>query len=353
MDPVLRAAASVAVVSLALATSLPVLAQAAPRDARVSRAATAVRTAAGYVRDAATGEALIGATVYDADAGLGTATNAFGFFSYTYRADTLRLAVAYVGYGTLDTVLIGAPAGELVFGLASGEELATAVVTSSAAREAIDERVQMSQVDVPIEQIKRTPALLGETDVLKALQLLPGVSGGTEGTAGLYVRGGSPDQNLVLLDGVPIYNVSHVLGIFSVFNADAINSVSLTKGGFPARYGGRLSSVLDINMKDGHKDAWHGEGGVGLISSRLTLGGPVGDKTRVLLSGRRTYLGLIVKPFVALANIDNATKFKFDLNFYDLNAEARHELAPGHTLYASGYLGGDVFGTTISDDFEQ
>ncbi len=321
--------------SVLLATASSVLAQ-------------APRTVAGYVEDAGSGERLIGATLFDAGAGLGTTTNNFGFFSYTYRGDTLRLTAAYVGLADLDTVIVGPPLGQVVLRMQSSNELTTVQVRAKDATERIDQRVQMSQIDVPIEQIKRAPALLGETDVLKAMQYLPGVSGGSEGTAGLYVRGGSPDQNLILLDGVPVYNVSHVLGIFSVFNADAINSVNLVKGGFPARYGGRLSSVIEINMRDGHEDRWHGEGGIGIISSRLTLDGPVGKKTRVLISGRRTYADLLAKPFIAAANNRNEGEdysYKTDVavNFFDVNAKVRHELAPGHTLYLSGYLGGDVF----------
>ncbi len=315
--------------------------------------AQAPRTVSGYVEDASTGERLIGATLYDAATQLGTTTNNFGFFSYTYSADTLRLTAAYVGLADRDTILVGGPIGELVLRLQSANELATVEVRATESKERIHERVQMSSIDVPIEQIKRAPALLGETDVLKAMQYLPGVSGGSEGTAGLYVRGGSPDQNLILLDGVPVYNVSHVLGIFSVFNADAINSVNLVKGGFPARYGGRLSSVVEINMRDGHEDEWHGEGGIGLISSRLTLDGPVGKKTRVLVAGRRTYADLIAKPFIALANRENEdSNFKLALNFFDLNAKVRHELDERHTLYFSGYLGGDVFGLDDSYTYD-
>ena len=322
-----------------------VLAQAVPALAQT-------HTVRGYIRDADTGEDLIGANVLDRDAGLGATTNTYGFFSYTYAGDTLRLAASYIGYQPFDTIIYGDPLAEVLIELSTGAQLATVEVVAAEQSRRIDERVQMSKLEVPIEQIKRAPALLGETDVLKSLQLLPGVQSGSEGTAGLYVRGGSPDQNLILLDGVPVYNASHVLGIFSVFNADAINNVSLTKGGFPARYGGRLSSVLEINMKDGHKDEWHGEGGIGIISSRLTLNGPVGNKTRVLVSGRRTYLDLIAKPFVAAANRrDETLDTDFKLNFYDLNTKVRHELNDRHRLYFSGYLGGDVFGTEISETY--
>ncbi len=311
------------------------------------------KTISGYIEDGDNGERLIGANVLDRDALEGASSNSYGFFSYTYTSDTLRLRVSYIGFQAFDTVIIGKPQGELLFQLGNSVALETVEVLATEQSERIDEQVQMSKVEVPIEQIKRAPALLGETDVLKALQLLPGVQSGSEGTAGLYVRGGSPDQNLVLLDGVPVYNVSHVLGIFSVFNADAINNVTLTKGGFPARFGGRLSSVLEINMKDGHKDEWHGEGGIGIISSRLTLNGPVGKKTRVLVSGRRTYLDLLAKPFIASANNrDPDFQTKLKLNFFDLNTKIRHDLNDKHRIYASGYLGGDVFQTDFRDTYD-
>ncbi len=320
--------------------------------------AQTARTLRGYVEERGSGERLIGATLLDLDTGLGAGTNEFGYFTYTYTSDTLRLAVSYVGYGTLDTVISGAPGGEVVLGLTDGAELRTVEVRAGRT-DRIDERVQMSQVDVSAAQIKRAPALLGETDVLKTLQLLPGVSGGTEGTAGLYVRGGSPDQNLVLLDGVPVYNVSHVLGLFSVFNADAIKGVTLTKGGFPARYGGRLSSVVEVNMRDGHREEWHAEGAVGMLMSRLTVDGPVGDKTRVLISGRRTYYDLVSIPLVAIVNSrDKSQKTRLQQNFYDLNLKVRHDLDAANTLYLSAYTGGDVFGTSVrqqldSTDYEK
>ena len=168
--------------------------------------------------------------------------------------------------------------------------------------------------------------------------MLPGVSGGGEGQTGVYVRGGSPDQNLVLLDGVPVYNVSHLLGLFSVFNSDAIKNVTLTKGGFPARYGGRLSSIIDIRMKEGNLNEFHGEGSIGLISSKLTLQGPIAKgKTSFLISGRRTYADLIAKPFIET----DGEKPKF--HFYDLNAKIQHKLNDKHRLYLSAYSGADIF----------
>ena len=325
------------------------------RRARHNSNSPPQQTIRGYIEDAATGERLLGATVYDPDARLGASTNNYGFFSYSYRADTLRLSVSYVGYATLDTTLLRPPLSEIVFRLSGETALAIVEIRASDASERIAERVQMSAVDVPIEQIKRAPALLGETDVLKTLQFLPGVApAGAEGTAGLYVRGGSPDQNLILLDGVRSTTRVTCSGSSPVFNADAINSVSIVKGGFPARYGGRLSSVLEINMRDGHKDKWHGEGGIGIISSRLTLDGPAGDKTRVLVSARRTYFDLLTRPIAALSNrdLEEGERRRTKLNFYDLNLKVRHELNDRHRLYLSGYTGGDVFGI-VSREVDQ
>ncbi len=207
------------------------------------------------------------------------------------------------------------------------------------------DRVAMSTLNVGIETIKKAPVLLGETDILKTLQLMPGVSGGTEGTAGLYVRGGSPDQNLILLDGVPVYNISHVLGLFSVFNADAIQDVSLTKGGFPARYGGRLSSVLQVNMRDGPATGWSVEGGVGLISSRLTIGGPLGKQSRLLVSARRSYADALIKPYLAYRDRDSPLRDIFRANFYDLFVKYRYDINARNSVYFSGYTGQDVFRT--------
>jgi hypothetical protein len=192
------------------------------------------------------------------------------------------------------------------------------VIISAEQQEKESERAQMSTLKPQVDQIKDIPGLLGEKDVLKALQLMPGVQKGFEGSSGLYVRGGGPDQNLIILDDVIVYNASHLFGFFSLFNADALKSVELTKGGFPARYGGRLSSVLEMNMKEGNKEKWHSEGGIGLISSRLTVEGPlVKNKSSILISGRRTYADLIAYPFLK--------KNKVGYYFYDLNAKINYD----------------------------
>ena len=231
---------------------------------------------------------------------------------------------------------------QLNIDLSEGLSLDVIEVTSKKV-ERIEETSQMSKIEVPVSQIQKMPSLLGENDILKAIQLLPGVQSGSEGQSGLYVRGGSPDQNLILLDGVNVYNPTHLVGFFSVFNADAIKSVNLTKGGFPARYGGRLSSVLEIYMKDGHKSEWHGEGGIGLISSKITLEGPIKkEKTTLLFSGRRTYADLIAKPLVR-SQLEEGESANPRLFFYDLNLKLTHQFNDKHRIYFSNYLGKDVF----------
>ena len=297
-------------------------------------------TMSGYVKDAKTGEAMIGANVYAPALNLGTATNTYGFYSLTLPADSVKIGVSYIGYNTKYLSLLLNKDVEFNFALSDDTELEEIVVTAAQA-ERIEERSQMSTIEVPVQQIKQIPALLGEVDVLKALQLLPGVQSGGEGGSGLYVRGGSPDQNLILLDGVPVYNASHLFGFFSVFNADAIKNVTLTKGGYPARYGGRLSSVLEINMKEGNNETFHGEGSVGIIASRLTLEAPIKKgKTSFMVSGRRTYADVLARPFI-LAQ----TKGQGDGGYYfwDLNAKVNHIISNKDRVYVSMYGGKDRF----------
>lgn len=311
-------------------------------------------TISGYVEDAQSGEKLIAANVFDQRSGQGVVTNTYGFFSLTLASDSVELTASYIGYQSQTFPLDLKADQNLTFQLDPSVSLEVVEVTAGQS-ERIEESSQMSRIEVPVEQIKRIPALLGEVDVLKTLQLLPGVQSGGEGQTGLYVRGGSPDQNLILLDGVPIYNASHLLGIFSVFNADAIRNVTLTKGGFPARYGGRLSSVLEINMKEGNLNEFHGEGSIGLITSKLTLEAPiVKGKTSFLLSGRRTYADLIFRPILK-ASIEGEGTEDFDvkLHFYDLNAKVQHKFNDKHRLFASAYLGADVFANKITDQFDR
>ncbi len=307
-------------------------------------------TISGYIKDAASGESLIGANVFDKTSLSGTSSNTYGFYSLTLpaRADSMTIIYSYVGYAARAVNLILRQDTTINLGLQDNALLEEIVITAAEA-EKIQEVTQMSTVSVPIEQIKSMPAFLGEVDVLKTLQLLPGVQSGNEGTSGIYVRGGGPDQNLILLDGVPVYNASHLFGFFSVFNADAINNVQLIKGGFPARYGGRLSSVIDISMKEGNMNEFHGEGSLGLVAGKLTLEGPIiKDKTSFIVSGRRTWIDLLARPLIQAQNEGDGTGGYF---FYDLNAKVNHRFSNNDRLYLSAYLGDDKFFARSTDTY--
>jgi len=241
-------------------------------------------TISGYMEDGENGEKLIGGTIYDLRSKKGAVSNDYGFYSLTLPKDSVNLRVTYTGFDT--QYFIGKPTGDLSLTFQMFFNMLDEVEILGNKEEQVHLRSEMSTIDISMEKVKMLPVLMGEVDIMKTIQLMPGVQTGSEGTSGLYVRGGGPDQNLILLDGVPVYNASHLFGFFSVFNADAINSVKLIKGGFPARYGGRLSSVIDIKMKEGNMKEFHGEGSVGLISSKLTLEGPIKkDKTSFLISG--------------------------------------------------------------------
>ncbi len=312
-------------------------------------------TISGYIEDADTGEKLIAANVFEPEKAKGTTTNVYGFFSLTLPKDSVYLAISYVGYETQYFRMYLDKDVTMNFSLGVGTDLKEVVVTAEK-YERVEQKTQMSQVSVPVQQIKKLPALLGEVDVLKSLQLLPGVQSGGEGTSGLYVRGGSPDQNLILLDGVPVYNVSHLFGFFSVFNADAIKNVTLTKGGYPARFGGRLSSVLEINMKEGNMKEFKGTGSIGLISSRLTLEGPIWkERTSFIVSARRTYLDLLARPVIAIASAqaeeNEGVSFNGGYYFYDVNAKINHKFSEKDRLYASVYAGDDRFNIKVSEDY--
>lgn len=300
-------------------------------------------TISGYVREAGSQEALIGVNVYVPGTSTGTTTNTYGFYSLTLPAqDSLRLAFSFVGYEATTRTISLRKNTTLSVLLASGQALAAVDVRAGRTDEKVSESPQMSKIDVPVAQIKKIPSFLGEKDVLRVLQLMPGVQKGSEGQTGIYVRGGGPDQNLIILDDAIVYNASHLFGFFSTFNGDALKSVELTKGGFPARFGGRLSSVIELNMKDGNREKLHGEGGIGLIASRLTLEGPL-TKTKkgsFLVSGRRTYLDVLVAPLIA-AESNGETKAGY--YFYDLNAKANYDLDPKNKIYLSGYFGRDRF----------
>jgi hypothetical protein len=307
-------------------------------------------TISGYVKDSESGEELISANVFDYQSKNGTVTNTYGFFSLSLDKDSVLLEVSYIGYETRSFSLYLEKDTQLNVDLSSSIQLEEVEISAERSKR-IEEQSQMSLVEVPITQIKKIPALLGEVDVLKALQLLPGVQSGGEGQNGLYVRGGSPDQNLILLDGVPVYNASHLFGFFSVFNADAIKNVTLIKGGFPARYGGRLSSIIDISMKEGNMKSYHGAASIGLISSKLMIEGPiVKDKSSFAFSGRRTYIDLLARPIIRNA-LDNGqgSSGLFGYYFYDLNAKVNWRFSDKDRVFLSVYSGKDPFSFEYTD----
>ncbi|MBO0357543.1 TonB-dependent receptor [Hymenobacter sp. BT186] len=308
-------------------------------------------TISGYVRDGATGENLIGVAVVSPTTGQGTATNTYGFYSLTLPAsDSVRLVASYLGYERTRWAAATTRNISHDFRLrATSNELGGVEVVGNR-EERIERSTRMGTINVPIAQIKSLPKLFGETDVLKVLQLLPGVQSGGEGQSGLYVRGGSPDQNLILLDGTPVYNAAHLFGFFSVFNADALNNVELIKGGFPARYGGRLSSVLDISMKEGNMQEFHGEGAIGIVASKITLEGPIKkDTASFIISARRTYLDVLAQPFIKAQLSSEGTSGSVGYFFHDLNAKLNWKLNSRDRLYLSAYTGYDKFYARIRD----
>ncbi|MCX6335039.1 MAG: TonB-dependent receptor [Bacteroidia bacterium] len=305
-------------------------------------------TVSGFVREAGSGELLIGVNIYLSDHKTGTVTNNYGFFSLTlHESDTIEITASYVGFRSETKKTVLHDDIELNFQLKSNVLLDEVTITADRV-EKLSESSRMSTISVAVAQVKNIPSLLGEKDVMKVLQLMPGVQKGSEGSSGLYVRGGGPDQNLIILDDAIVYNVSHLFGFFSLFNGDALKSIELTKGGFPARYGGRLSSVLEMNMKEGNKEKWHSEGGIGLISSRLTLEGPiVKNKSSILLSGRRTYADIILRPIIkSMEDMEGTDAGYF---FYDLNAKVNYDFGRKNKLYLSGYFGKDKFYVKYKD----
>jgi outer membrane receptor for ferrienterochelin and colicin len=298
---------------------------------------TSKYTISGYVSEKGSKENLPGVNIYIPKLKSGTTTNTYGFYSITLPSDSVELLVSYVGFQTQFIKFYLGANTPLDLEL-ENNSLKEVVVTDSKT-EHISNEVQMSKIDLPIEQIKNMPALLGEKDVMKAIQLLPGVQKGSEGSSGIYVRGGGPDQNLIILDDATVYNATHLFGFFSLFNGDALKSVELTKGGFPARYGGRLSSVVDMQMKDGNKEKLKGEAGIGLLSSRLTLEGPIKkNKASFLFSARRTYIDVLARPLMKSVTDGSAGYY-----FYDLNAKLNYIINYKNKLYLSGYFGKDKF----------
>jgi CarboxypepD_reg-like domain/TonB-dependent Receptor Plug Domain len=313
-------------------------------------------TISGFIREKGSREQLIGVNVYIPGTNIGTSSNTYGFYSLTIPGrDTVNLMYSYVGYEPVQKMFQLNKNFEQSIELESFTTLSEVSVSAQKINERVSENAQMGSIEIPINQIKKIPTLLGEKDVLKVLQLMPGVQKGSEGQSGIYVRGGGPDQNLIILDDAVVYNASHLFGFFSTFNGDALKSVELTKGGFPARYGGRLSSVIDLNMKDGNKEKLSGEGGIGLISSRLVLEGPIKNKkdgptkASFLVSGRRTYLDVFVKPALLYSQRKKDYKELGGYFFHDYTAKLNYEINAKNKVYLSSYFGKDKFYANFKD----
>ena len=303
-------------------------------------------TISGSVADSTSGETLIGVTIMDLRTGRGTLTNTQGRFSLTLKSDTVRLRISYVGYKTVFDTFVLKKNEKRNIKLQPSIELKTVVIKGQRVDDA--KSSQISAIQVPIERLKAVPVLFGEADLVKALQLLPGVQSGSEGNSGFYVRGGGPDENLFLLDGVPLYNVSHMGGFFSAFNTDAVKNVTLYKGSFPAHYGGRLSSVLDVTTNNGNDKQLHGNGSIGFISAKLNLEGPIkNERTTFCLSGRRTYADFLLQPLVKRLADRKEYKLRAGYYFYDVNGKLTHRFSDRSRLFTSYYMGSDVVYTRI------
>ena len=295
----------------------------------------------GYVRDSLSGELIIGATITLNGQAKGVTSNQYGFYSITLDSGTYRISITHVSYQQKIMDLSFDADKSFNFDLLpKTSAIAEVVVYANRRRDANVKNAEMGRIDLSTTRIKNIPAFMGEVDILKTIQLLPGVRNAGEGNAGFYVRGGGPDQNLIMLDDAVVYNTGHLFGFFSIFNSDAIKNISLIKGGMPAQYGGRLSSVLDVAMKDGNMNKFQVEGGIGLIASRLSLQGPiVKNKASFMVSARRTYIDAIVKPFVKKTSDFYGSGYFF----YDLNAKMNYKFSEKDRLYLSGYFGRDVF----------
>lgn len=295
-------------------------------------------TVSGRVRDASNGETLLGATVLVKSGG-GTVTNEYGFYSISLEAGNYTLIYKYLGYDDIEETIVldGNKTINVELGV-KANVIGPAVISAKALERKVENK-KISVVKMETAKIKEIPVIFGEVDILKTITLLPGIQSAGEGNSGFNVRGGSQDQNLILLDEATVYNASHLLGFFSVFNGDAVKDLEVYKGGIPAKYGGRLSSIVDIKMRDGNAKKFSGIGGIGTISSRLTLEGPiVKDKSSFMIAGRRSYADLFL-PLAPDESIQNSKLF-----FYDLNMKANYELSDRDRIYISGYFGRDVLG---------
>ena len=304
------------------------------------KTANARYTISGYIRDSLNGESLLGATVSVIGKTKGITSNQFGFYSITLTEGRYQVICSYIGFQPKIMEVELNRDRQINFYVMPRTVLSEAVIVSSKKRDANVKNAQMGRFNLPIEQIKALPAFLGEVDLLKTIQLLPGVRNAGEGSSGIYVRGGGPDQNLILLDDAPVYNTGHLFGFFSIFNSDAIKNVTLIKGGMPAQYGGRLSSVLDVTMKEGNNQKFEVDAGIGIIASRLSIQGPIKkNKASFILSGRRTYIDAFSKLFVKKSSQFYGSGYYF----YDLNAKVNYRLSEKDRIYLSGSFGRDVF----------
>lgn len=295
-------------------------------------------TISGFIKDATNGEDLIGATVYIEEISSGAQTNVYGFYSITLPPGKYHLQFRYIGYSTVKKEVALTDNIRLDIELTSEDLQLEEIVISASPEDQNVQGVEMGVNELDIKTIQKLPVLLGEVDVIKGIQLLPGVSTVGEGASGFNVRGGNVGQNLVLLDEAPVYNSSHLLGFFSVFNPDAVKDVKLYKGGAPVQYGGRIASFLDIRMKEGNNRKFGVEGGVGTIFSRLAVQGPlVKEKGSFIVAGRRSYIDALAKPFTDV--LDDGAQ----LYFYDLTAKANYTFNENNRLYLSGYFGKDKF----------
>lgn len=303
-------------------------------------------TLSGTIRDGSSGETLIGATIkISGPTSAGTQTNNYGYFALTQPAGNYTVTISYLGFIPVTKNINLNKDTKLNEELKVGNDLGGIVIRAKNRKNENVKSAQMGLERIDMKALNSIPVLLGEKDILKTIQLLPGVKSGGEGNTGFYVRGGAADQNLIILDEAVVYNSSHLLGFFSTFNADAIKDVSLYKGGMPAQYGGRLSSVLDVKMDDGNNKEFKFQGGIGLIASRLKAEGPiVKDKGSFMVSFRRTYIDLFLQASPD-SSINGST-----LNFYDINAKANYKINDKNTIYISGYFGKDNIG--VKDLFE-
>jgi hypothetical protein len=297
-------------------------------------------TLSGYVKDGANGEFMLAANVYVEELKSGTTTNNYGFFSITIPQGVYHVRFSFVGYDDVVKEINLNGDQRLNIELKPTSTELKAVEISAEASNENTQSTDMGKVSLDISKVKALPAFMGEVDVMKTIQLLPGVQAAGEGNSGFYVRGGGPDQNLILLDEAVVYNASHLFGFFSVFNADAVKNVELYKGSMPSNFGGRLASVVDVTMNDGNSKEYKVDGGIGLIASRLTVQGPIKkDTSSFILSARRTYIDVLAKPFIK----ESSAFYGSGYYFYDFNAKVNYRFSDKDRVFLSGYFGRDVF----------